>query len=312
MLFRKIKSLIKLFVPYGIVILRRKLLKGVYGELYSYENIRLKIKNYFLSLSKDDIDDPEIIEIIDYFGKYGFSALPYEFTRKQHASDIDVFFDKTAELLYVMHRNKRLYFPKGWSGDMVRNYYIGIPMTEDEASPHCYEADGYIVEEGNVIVDAGAAEGFWALNYAEKAGEIYLFECDQQWINALRKTFEPWKQKVTIVNKYISNIDDGKNVTLDSFFRNKNIDFIKADIEGMETKLLEGAKSILSNNNKLKLLLCTYHRKNDATEIKEILESYGFTTEYTKGYLLFMWDKEQEEPYVRRGVIRGKKIITKP
>jgi hypothetical protein len=300
----KIRNYIKRLVPYGIIIHREQKIQKALSEQYSQKEN--KIRNYFLSLNTND---PETLEIIDYFKKYRFSIFPYEFFRKYHASDIDVLLDKTTKTQYVMHGNKRLYFPEDLEAENIRIYYNNLCVEQDKDSPHRYEVDGYIVQNGDVIADVGAAEGIWALNNAEKAGKIYLFECNREWIKALQKTFEPWKEKVVIVDKYVSNVNDGKNITLDGFFGGKRIDFIKADIEGMEIKLLEGSKGLLADNNYLKLLLCAYHSKNDGTEIKKILESNGFITEYSKRYMLFIYDRELEKPYIRRGLVRAMKSV---
>jgi len=158
-----------------------------------------------------------------------------------------------------------------------------------------------------IIADIGAAEGIWALQNIEKASKVYLFECDPHWINALKKTFEPWKERTVIVNKYVSDINDGKNITLDSYFQGQKINFIKADVEGMELKMLYGGNEIFSRDDSLKILLCTYHKKDDAVKFKEFFEKYGFITEYSKGYMLFIYDKNLNEPYIRRGLIRVKK-----
>jgi len=91
---KKIKRCIKWFIPYGIVIHREEKKDE---RLSRKQN---EIRNYFLSLNTND---PEILEIIGYFKKYKFSVFPYEFSRKYHASDIDVFFDKTAKMKYVLH-----------------------------------------------------------------------------------------------------------------------------------------------------------------------------------------------------------------
>jgi hypothetical protein len=311
---QKIKNCIKCFVPYGFVIFRRRILQKKTNERFKLiSELRLKreyeIKNYFLSLNTDVIDS-EIFEIANYFKTCGFSVFPYGFIKKYHESDVDVFFDKMTGTLFVLHGNKKLYFPEGWNIDRIRAYYNGLRIEQDKNSPHKYEANEFVVQEGDVIADVGAAEGIWALNYVEKAEKIFLFECSQEWIKALEKTFEPWKEKVVIANKYISNINDGKNVTLDSFFDKKRIDFIKADIEGMEIKLLEGSKYILANNGKLKLLLCTYHKKDDGEKIKEILEKNDFKTEFSKGYMLYnYYDKELEKPYYRRGLLRAVKNV---
>lgn len=131
---------------------------------------------------------------------------------------------------YVIHEKKRLYFPKDWEIENIRSYYNNLCIEQDKDSPHRYETDRFVVQEGDVIADVGAAEGIWALHNAEKAEKIYLFECDKKWIATLQKTFEPWKEKYVIIDKYVSNTNDDKNVTLDSFLRKKRINFIKADI----------------------------------------------------------------------------------
>ncbi|MCL2844561.1 MAG: FkbM family methyltransferase [Chitinivibrionia bacterium] len=114
-----------------------------------------------------------------------------------------------------------------------------------------------------------------------------------------------------IVNKYISDVNDNTNITLDCFFENKIINFVKADIEGAEVKLVNGGQKILASQKDIKLLLATYHLKNAAEELKERLEKLEFTTEYSKGYMIVWWqnvEKETANPYIRRGVIRAKKV----
>jgi len=309
MLNQRIKNGIKWIIPYGIIRYREKEFQKYLTLIYEQRSQKQKeIKSYFLSLNPNK-EDHEINEIISYFKKYAFSVFPYEFSRKYLMTDIDVFFDKSTETRYVIHNNKRLYFPEEWEDDTIRAYYNVLCIEQDKDSPHCYEAEGFVVRENDCIADIGTAEGIWALNYADIAGKIYLFESDGMWIKALQKTFEPWKEKIVFVNKYVSDTNEGNTVTLDSFFKDKRMDCIKADIEGMEIKLLEGSKKMLTNANHLKLLLCSYHSKNDAVEIKEILEKYGFKTEYSKGYMLPVFDKDIDVPYIRRGVVRAAKSI---
>jgi len=97
---------------------------------------------------------------------------------------------------------------------------------------------------------------------------------------------------------------------LDDCFENETINFVKADIEGYELKLLDGGIKTLTREKDIKLLLCTYHKKGDAEKLKESLEKLGFYTEYSKNYMLFIYDNDLEEPYIRRGLIRAMKIKT--
>ncbi|MDR2439623.1 MAG: FkbM family methyltransferase [Planctomycetaceae bacterium] len=265
------------------------------------------IRQYFLSLDKSK-QEPEIVQIIDYFEKHSFSVFPYDFAEQYHAKQVDVFYDQSCKMNYVLHHQKRLYFPKNRRNKSIQRYYNGLRIEQDIDSPHRYDTEEYTVKEGDVIADIGAAEGMWALNHVEKASKIFLFECEKKWVKALEKTFEPWKEKVVFINKYVSNITKDSNITLDDFLNNKEINFIKADIEGAEIQLLEGAAKILSEQNNLKLLLCAYHRKEDAVILKQFLEEKGFTTQYSKGYMLFIYDNDLDRPYIRRGLIRATKI----
>ena len=208
----------------------------------------------------------------------------------------------------MIHEKKRLFFPKEIDKEKIPLVYTNVLLEQDVDSPHKYESRKIVVEEGDVIADCGVAEGLWALNNVEKVGKIYLFERDKKWINALQQTFKPWREKTFIVNKYVSATNEGENfIALDYYFKDEKIDFIKADIEGMEIDLLKGSKNLLASRKNLKLSICTYHQKNDAEKIKEILEKNDFYTEYSKGYMLFAYDRELEKPYIRRGIIRAAK-----
>jgi hypothetical protein len=282
-----------------------------FQKQYEKEKIKEKtkesiIRNYFLKLNRNKQPN-DIVEIIEYFEKHKFSVFPYEFTRKYHARDIDVFFDFSCKMYFVLHNEKKMYFPFNWSIKRVREYYNDLCLEQDAESPHCYKTKNYEVKIGDVIADVGAAEGIWALDNVEAARKIYIFECEQGWIKALQKTFDPWKEKVIFINKYVSNTNDKKKVTLDVFFKRKSVNFIKADIEGSEVELVEGSKSLFSNNNDLTLLLCTYHKAWDEKKLKEMLEKVGFVTEYSARYMLYIYDKQLKKPYIRHGLIRAKK-----
>lgn len=303
----KIKGIIKWFIPFGIMEYRRR------RRIYQYEELQelqiekeRKIKKYFQSLPRKNTDSG-LLEIAEYFDGNYFSIFPYDFNKKYVPAEIDVYFDNASKMKYVLHDNKRMYFPRTWDTGRIRDYYNGLCIEQDEDSPHRYETPEYTVKDGDIIADIGAAEGIWALTYAEKAGKIYLFECGKEWTAALKKTFEPWREKVIIVNKYISDTDANGYITLDSFMKGGKISFIKADIEGMELKLLKGGIRTIREADDLKLLLCAYHGKEDAEKIRLFLEAENFTAEHSKRYMLFIYDKELDEPYIRRGIIRAKK-----
>lgn len=296
-----LKQIVKWCIPYGLVEYRKQYIEK--KMMKADQRKKERIRNYFLSLNPSG-QEQEVLEIIEYFKENFFSVFPYVFVNKYNDN---TFYDKACEMYYVLHKNKRLYFPKNMIAESVYGYYKALCIEQDEDSPHRYETKDFIVKKGDVIADVGAAEGIWALTYADLAKKIYLFECNPKWLQALRKTFEPWKEKVVIINKYVSDTNDGINITLDDCFENETINFVKADIEGYELKLLNGGIKTLAREKDIKLLLCTYHKKWDAEKLKERLEELEFITEYSKGYMLFIHDNDLKEPYIRRGLIRAKK-----
>src|SRR5205085_2663461 len=109
---------------------------------------------------------------------------------------------------------KRLYFKRSWTKDDVRSSYNALLIEQDEQSPHRYLTKQFNLENGSVVVDIGTAEGNFALSVIEKVSLIYLFEADEQWAEALHATFDPWKDKVRIINKYVSDHESENSVSL--------------------------------------------------------------------------------------------------
>jgi hypothetical protein len=157
------------------------------------------------------------------------------------------------------------------------------------------------------VVDAGVAEGNFALSAVEKAKRLYLIECENEWIDALRLTFAPWKEKVVFVEKYMSDIQSNTTTSIDALITPEPGEsyFIKLDIEGFEKKALSGMKKLVASGKPVRMNVCTYHHPNDFKEIAEILNSYGFSWKSSDGYVLFF--QEDEEPSFRKVLIRAEK-----
>ena len=299
------KNFIKKLLPLWIIQLRRNIINYLTQKRQNKK--QNKIRNYFLSLDKK-LYSADIAEVITFFTQNSlFSQIPYEFIKKYNLSDIIIYTDKTCEMRYVIHQDKKLYFPKNLTQETIANYYNSLLIEQDKDSPHRYETSDYTVEDGDVIADIGTAEGLWALENIEKAKTAYLFECEESWIPAIQKTFEPWKEKTIIVNKYVSGVTKSNKTTLDDFFKDKPVNFIKADIEGAEIEMLHGAKELFKQKSNLKILLCAYHRKDDAATLEKILKQNNFKTELSKGYITHY---SFPFPYLHRGIIRGEKLHT--
>ena len=266
--------------------------------------LRHKLFRYFQN-EKNLSDEQQAI--FEYLKENPLKEFPYNFTKKYSINSIETHFDEDLKMYYVLQNNKRLYFKKGWNETQCKQYYNGLSMEQDESSPHRYETANFQVSQGDVVVDAGAAEGNFALSIIDRAKKIYLFEIDQGWIEALEATFAPWKEKVVIVNKFVSNQTDDVSIALDDFFNSKPVNFIKADIEGAENQLIDGAQRILQQQGPLKIVLCTYHKHDDAEILGNKLKNHQFVTEFSNGFIIFYYEicDKLRPPYLRKVLLRA-------
>lgn len=271
---------------------------------FKLEQLKKNILNYYLARKTIN---PEEEKVIEYLQKNGIHVFPYKFKDKYNHKKIKVYKDKNVGLYYIISENKRLYYYKLKKINKIQKYFNTLFIEQDIDSPHRYLTQNFNVKPHNVVVDVGAAEGNFALSVVEKAKELYLFEPHHQWVQALRLTFQPWKEKVHIIQKFVSNKNDANNVSLDDFFQNKTINFLKIDAEGSEDQVLDGCKNILSEQKKIKVALCAYHQQNDEIQFSKRLKQYGFFVINSNGYMIFYDDKNLREPYLRRGILRATK-----
>jgi len=299
-MFSLVASIYRAVVPESI---RAKLLER--RKTRRVEKLKQEIVSYYSTLPASEISE-EKKAVLDYLKKNSLHVFPYEFQKKYEPGSVKVNSDSSG-LKYVLHEGKKLYFKKSWSEARIQDSYSFLSCEQHIDSPHRYLTNEFYLEDNSIVADAGAAEGIFALGLVEKIKHLYLFETDPEWIAALEQTYKPWKEKVTIVNKFVSNRNDGQHVSLDNYFKNKpGIDFLKVDVDGAETDLLEGAKEILKSNKKLKLALCTYHRQQDEQLFGDLLRKFGFTVSTSSGYMLFS-EGNFAPPYLRRGLIRAVK-----
>ncbi|GAA5818726.1 MAG: FkbM family methyltransferase [Methanobrevibacter sp. CfCl-M3] len=284
-----------------------KLIKIMFPIRFSMLEKRIMVINYF---KLNHANDGEMLSILNFIKKNIYIFFPYDFTRKYNAKEIQVYTDRESKMNYVLHNNKRLYFPVKRTQQEIRDIYIELLAEQDPESPHLYETSTFHVEDGDVILDVGAAEGIFTLNNIEKIKKSYLFEYEDEWIEPLKETFKPWSEKITIVKKYVTDVSDNDSIKLDDFQVDK-VNFIKADIEGAETQLLTGAKKLLQNQDGLKIAICTYHNQNDGEKINKTLNDLGFECEFSNAYMIYIYNEQFNPPYLRKGLIRAKKINIK-
>lgn len=184
---------------------------------------------------------------------------------------------------------------------------------------HCYEIPGTLVEPNDVVFDCGSAEGIFAFLTHKHAKQVYAFEPLEEYANGLKKTFAN-SSNVTVVNEalgnktgeiylrkdgiasIVSDVKTGTVINIDTIdnFCEKNqvpLNYIKADIEGYEQQLLDGAMNAISQF-KPKIAITVYHQENDVQalvkQLKATVPQYniklkGLTDTLHKPVMLHAW-----------------------
>ena len=160
-------------------------------------------------------------------------------------------------------------------------------------------------------------EGIFTLDVIGTVGKAYLFECDDGWIDALKLTFteEIAAGKVEIVRAFVGDYDDSRQniISLDTFFADKSLDYVKADIEGAEEKMLSGGRRVFENNVGACLLAC-YHRQNAENHFRNYFSEVDFAHIEVNARKMVWWHqydvlgKNLKKPYLRNGVIFAEKL----
>lgn len=273
--------------------------------------LKNKIVNYLRNIPENEIN-AEQKEVLNYLNHNELDVFPYEFRKKYSPENVEVFKDESLNLYYMIWEGKKLFYKNGSKLKKAKTYFNSLLMEQDETSPHRYLTNDFDFEKGDILVDVGAAEGNFSLSVIEKAKHVYLFEMGIDWIKALEATFEPWKEKVTIIQKYVTDFDSSECIKLDSFFAGKEAPtFIKADVEGAEHQIIKGAEETIKNQKIIKMAVCTYHRQTDAEILNKSLKEKGFTTHFSDKYMIFHYGKTNvvQPPYLRKGVLRGRKGV---
>lgn len=265
------------------------------------------IKQQLLSRYKST-DDDEIGSIVRYLDNNPLRIFNYEFTRKYEPKN-NIFFDDISGLFFVGYDDKKMYFSERFTDiNAVDEYYRSILVEQDNESPHCYFANDMTYGfKDKIIVDAGAAEGNFTLSIIDSIKKAYLFEPDEAWFRALQLTFSPYKDRVILVNKAVSDYSDEFVTTIEQEVGEDHVDCIKLDVEGEELYALKGAKSFLVQKD-IMCIVCTYHQEYAYDAIKNELMGYGFQTSNSKGYMYYPESTSlMRPPVLRRGLLFAKK-----
>ncbi len=275
--------------------IRPRMIELGIGKEEQFKDIFWLLKNFMMK-KYEDFADPVIQETLEYWKTHDFSIFNQHI---QIETVHTVFFDDPCGLPYIKFETVdkkflNMYYPKNYKDFHVRDgkEYVKNLLTEQlPTSPHLYVTDEHKVNAGDVLIDAGVAEGNFALKYVDLCSKIYLFEPDEKWQEPLRQTFKDYRDKVEIIPRFVSDVTDEENITIDDALpdlRGENI-FLKMDVEGAEPRALRGAKKILTSN-KVRASVCTYHNADDLIKVKSILQNFGFKTSTSAGYMVFFYN----------------------
>lgn len=281
-------------------------------------NLRVKILNYqeykkILREYRELVLNDEQKKCIDYIKKNGPAFRPYSWAKEYMCNSVKVYTDRERSMNYVMHNNRKLYFPSGWAKSDIFKLYNELCLEQDNRSAHCYFNTDFCIDKDSAFVDVGAAEGIIALDNIERVSKCYLIESNPDWITALQATFAPYKDKVIIIPRIASEVSDKQSVTLDELLKDEKDICVKIDVEGNEMSVLNGMKGILAtaDDRKIKIAVCVYHKWNDEKVISEMLKDYLENVSIAPNYLCMFKDFENNEivqgkmPYLRHGVLRA-------
>ena len=273
------------------------------------ENYRkaLDILNYY---KPKTLSDEEKIWL-QYLNKHKYFYNNNKFRFQSQVIDkygrkkVNVYKDEKTQLYYVIHKNKKLFWPRSMDKNTVINLYRVLLFEQDPKSPHLYWKENEVVYKNKILFDIGSAEGLISLEHIEDIKHVYLFECEASWIEALQETFKPYTKKTTIIEKYVSDLFDSKSktITIDEFVKQSGAipDLIKMDIEGFEEKALDGAIETLKNYH-INLAVCSYHKPDAEKNITTFFNKLNYTYEISEGCIIH----DEIPPYFRHGVVRAK------
>lgn len=184
------------------------------------------------------------------------------------------------------HLPYTLYWPTEFPADSI---YQVTAETFDTGDWHYYQKEHTEVQAGEILLDVGTAEGLFPLTVVDKCRQIFLVEPHPLLYRALRRTFAAFDGKVTIIHSAAGNQQgelyfEGGSLTgqlsaragsgekvpvnkIDSLIpADQPITYLKADIEGFELPMLQGAAETI-RRNKPKIAVTTYHTENEPEAI---------------------------------------------
>ncbi len=278
---------------------RKSLYEAFLGKmLHSLRHSKVRIKGVYQAFSGLFRKLNEREQALAFIGKHGITSYPGAYSLKYKTLPIKVEHDSALGLPWVLHNERKLYFPATMKAEQVTRLYRSLITEQDPEAAHRYVAS-YESLKGWTLLDVGAAEGIFSLDVIELVDKVYLFEYEPYWQAPLQATFAPWKHKVEIVHRYVGDRDNEQFIRLDTLFADATPPrlFLKMDIEGWERTALAGASALLHKNTEMRASVTVYHRPDDPAVIGGIFREAGFQTSFNPGYIY--WGKRLSTALIR-------------
>jgi FkbM family methyltransferase len=192
--------------------------------------------------------------------------------------------------IYLKNYDTPIFLSKSIS---LQNFYRSAVEQYYKWHWHYYQVPETTVTKDDVVFDCGCAEGIFPFIAKDHAKKIYAFEPVKEFVKGLHRTFDE-NTNVKIVESALgkvpgtgymksagaeSSISDVKTdfpiriETLDEFCSMNRVplNYLKADLEGYEMEMLLGGAEAI-REFKPKIAITTYHRSEDAVEIRKYLQ----------------------------------------
>jgi len=210
-------------------------------------------------------------------------------------------YKKRYNISYFLSDFLSIVYPRLSRNDYIEKNFLSTNFFEIEGK---YETGRVSLKQGDYVIDAGASIGMFSIVAAKRVGsrgKVFSFEPIEQVSQLLAENLrlnnisnteikrvalgDTGGELDLVFNSHIPGSASGalkrkgtwirvEKTTIDTFVKENNIkriDFIKADIEGMERDLLMGARETIKRF-KPKISICTYHRQDDPLVLRKLIK----------------------------------------
>lgn len=251
-------------------------------------NRRLSILHYWLQGKRHDVD---FMGLARFLVKPANTAIARKFIRqiREVGDYLEVTLTDIPDLLY-------------WPRQLpLADLHQVVAETFDPSDWHCYQYEKTPVLAGDTVVDAGCAEGLFALAVARRCRRLFLIEPNPAFIESLQRTFSNFlpgtveimpfalgqdAHRARLDNQSIGSRinENGEQIVevrpLDDLLNDcPVVSFIKIDVEGFEQQVLAGARRTIKRHRPRMAIAC-YHEDNDYQEMIRLVKSLDSTYQF--------------------------------